>query len=146
MKITLFVVLMFLAFSLSAAEIKVMDIGSKDLFTYDRIEPELIFDHTTLEAGVNVKLSSGFLSEYLPRDNSVLLSQLTFDSETGNIVLNHQNKTFFCGYVKKKENGTFSRSVNMTSACKFEQRYEEQITRANDIVTRVQVLEIYLTF
>ena len=123
-----------------------MDIGSKDLFTYDRIEPELIIDHNSLKAGVNVKLSSGFLSEYLPQDNSVLLNSLSFNTETGEILLNHENKTILCGILKKKENGSFYKNVRMTGACRFDQRYEEQLTRVSDILTRVQVLEIYLTF
>ena len=146
MKLIFIFILTLSSLSTFAGEIKVMDIGSKDLFTYDRIEPELIIDHKSLKAGVNVKLSSGFLSEYLPRDNSVLLNSLSFNTETGEILLNHENKTILCGILKKKENGSFYKNVRMTGDCRFDQRYEEQVTRVSDILTRVQVLEIYLTF
>jgi hypothetical protein len=146
MKFSLFIAIFFLSFSLFAGEMKIIEIGSKDLFTYERIEPELIFNPETLEAGVNVKLSSSYLSEYLPRDNQVILKEMFFDHETGEILLKLKNKEIVCGHVRKKKNGLFAKWVGLTGDCKFDQRYKEKTTRVDDILSRVQLLEIYLIY
>ena len=143
-KIILLLILMSASLSLFAGEIKIMEVGSKDFFSFERIQPEFIFKDN--QAGVNIKLSSSFLGVYLPRDNEIIVKELSLDKETGDITLTSDNSSIVCGTFKKKKNGNLAKKFSFTGACKFDQRFVEVVRRVNEVDTRIQVLEIYLTF
>ncbi len=143
-----FFALFSLLFSLQsfAGEIKVMDISPREMFGYDRVESEFIFDAQTKLAAVKVRLLPSFNSEYIPQETEVIVSGLVFDAETGAINLVTADKTVNCANVKKKNNGKFAKSVKLTNSCKLEQRYSEVVRRNGIHDVKVQILEVLLNY